>query len=1211
MLKDIDPDVALDSAIALHESGQLDVAEAAYRAILQTNPNEPDALNLLGLILQDQGKSAEAIALIARALEIDPAFPEALTNLARAKRAVGDADAAVALARRAVALEPDLAEAQFQWGRALLDQRQWQEAVAPLKRAVALDPSLLDGHISLGNAEMARYEFHHAITAFQAALAINPDRLEPLVNVAACLQKLDRVNEALAYQRHAVTVAPDDPVPHAAIGGTLRQLGDLQGSIEACLRATTLAPDYHDALILLGNNSISLGEFDQAEAWFHQALSVSAGSGSARAGLAAIGRGSADEADIQRLSAEIADPRSSDHGRISAGFALGSVLDREGRYDEAFEAFSSANGFVRNQHRAQARAIDPLSLRRYVAWAKQVFSPALFADMQGLGDPTERLVFVVGMPRSGTTLVEQILASHPDVFGAGELTAMPATISALDGGRSHVAPARWDRERIGVLAAAHSAELARLSAGALRVVDKLPDNVQLLGQLALLFPNARVILCRRDLRDVCLSCYFQFFNAGSDWSFDLADCAARASQIEELVAHWRKVLPLRILEVDYESVVGDLDGQSRRLVDFVGLDWDPACLDFHRTARPVLTASQWQVRQPLYATSVGRWRNYRTHIGPLLDGLRGLLPADGSGDIGDAKDQTGQTQCGGINAGHRLSNTAAFTDLAAGYLAAKAPAEALKAAQQAVAADPNSALGYILLGIGYMELEQPGDAVVALRTAVCLAPDRADARTNLASALSRAQQYEEAREAWRQALILDPANVDCLAAMAVVLVELGQPQEAVAQLCKATALQPENAMLQHRLATARFALQDAAGTEVPARLAVHLDPQNPAYLLCLAECLSSLGQFKEAAVLFRQAGALSPHSARAQFALTKMGEELDAVEDLPRLRFALADATQHETYRADAGFALARALQSAGDYDGAFASCAEANRLIMEWNRQQGRVFDRGGLRQKVDAMIAGFTPGYFAATQCFGNPSEVPVFIVGMPRSGTTLVEQIAASHPRVFGRGETKTIKTATDELIAAAARHGRAMWLPAEVATTAEAVLAEIRSVGGEAIRVTDKMPDNITYLGQIATLFPRARIILCRRDPRDIGVSCFFESFTDSMEWTFDLSDIAARAYEIERLAVHWRNVLPLPMLEMNYEELVGDLEGQSRRLIDFLGLAWDPACLNFHGNKRQIMTASHWQVRQPLYSSSVGRWRHYRRHLSPLIAGLKGLVPTDD
>ncbi|HTB47436.1 MAG TPA: sulfotransferase, partial [Acetobacteraceae bacterium] len=247
-----------------------------------------------------------------------------------------------------------------------------------------------------------------------------------------------------------------------------------------------------------------------------------------------------------------------------------------------------------------------------------------------------------------------------------------------------------------------------------------------------------------------------------------------------------------------------------------------------------------------------------------------------------------------------------------------------------------------------------------------------------------------------------------------------------------------------------------------------------------------------------------------------------------------------------------------------------------------------------------------------WGHPSEEPVFIVGMPRSGTSLVEQISASHKLVFGAGEQTEMFAILTALEFENGNHHPALWNRTSVRREAMAYVQHLRELGGGAVRVIDKQPDNILCLGHIAVLFPRARIVVCRRDPRDVSLSCFFQHFRDGpLVWTDDLADCAFRAREIERLTEHWRTVLPIPVLEVQYETLVANLETESRRLIDFLGLEWDPACLAFHETQRTVMTASHWQVRQPIYARSAGRWRHYRNHLGPMLQEFEGWVAADD
>jgi len=251
---------------------------------------------------------------------------------------------------------------------------------------------------------------------------------------------------------------------------------------------------------------------------------------------------------------------------------------------------------------------------------------------------------------------------------------------------------------------------------------------------------------------------------------------------------------------------------------------------------------------------------------------------------------------------------------------------------------------------------------------------------------------------------------------------------------------------------------------------------------------------------------------------------------------------------------------------------------------------------QKVDESIARWTPDFFARTRDWGEPSELPVFIVGMPRSGTSLVEQIASSHPDVFGAGELRDIANISKSL-------SWSQCQPGPIKDAARKQLDRLLALGGSALRAIDKMPSNVKHLGLIATLFPSARVILCRRDPRDTCLSCFFQHFGVGNLFSFDLREYGHLYVHTDRLAAHWLKVLPLPILQVQYEDLVADLEGQSRRLISFLGLPWNPACLDFHRAERIVQTFSAWQVRQPIYTRSVGRWRNYQRHLGPLFEAL--------
>ncbi len=321
-----------------------------------------------------------------------------------------------------------------------------------------------------------------------------------------------------------------------------------------------------------------------------------------------------DAAELDRLQSSLDETPNSSEGRAELLFVLGKMLDDAGRFDEAFARYSSGNALALQKRRAAGQRCDADEYARRVDEWNAAYTPDYFARTRGWGEDSELPVFVVGMMRSGTSLVEQIAASHADVFGAGELVDIGQIATSLPF-------AQLQADAVRSAAGKQLQRLRTIGGPASRVIDKMPANVEHLGLIATLFPSARIILCRRDPRDTCLSCFFQPFSSGNLFTFDLAQCGRHHMQTDRLMAHWLKVLPLRMLEVQYEDLVADLEGQSRRIITFLGLPWSAACLDFHRTQRSVKTASAWQVRQPIYTRSVGRWRNYQRHLKPLFDAL--------------------------------------------------------------------------------------------------------------------------------------------------------------------------------------------------------------------------------------------------------------------------------------------------------------------------------------------------------------------------------------------------------------------------------------------------------------------------------------------------------------------------------------------------------------------------------------------------------------
>ena len=356
--------------------------------------------------------------------------------------------------------------------------------------------------------------------------------------------------------------------------------------------------------------------------------------------------------------------------------------------------------------------------------------------------------------------------------------------------------------------------------------------------------------------------------------------------------------------------------------------------------------------------------------------------------------------------------------------------------------------------------------------------------------------------------------------------------------------------------------------------------------------LEQEGRFAEAIQHYETVRRLKPTHLKSLARLIALRPDDACVKNAEQL---LATAAMDDDDRSKLHQGLGKYYDRQRCFDQAFGHFSAAKDVL----RKHSGEFDAQALAGFFDALIESFSAGHFASARHGGSSNQRPVFIVGMPRSGTTLTEQILASHPSVFGAGELKGIPE-----IVKALQPGYPQCVASMDARQLQGLaLSYERSLEGvapaAAIRVTDKLPVNFMHLGLIATLFPNARVIHCRRDPIDTALSCFIELFKLKRDFTTDIRNIGQYYLQYERLMAHWSKVLPLPLHEQRYEALVADPEAGSRELIASCGLPWDDACLNFQGVARAITTPSRWQVRQPIYSTSIGRWRNYERQLEPL------------
>lgn len=386
--------------------------------------------------------------------------------------------------------------------------------------------------------------------------------------------------------------------------------------------------------------------------------------------------------------------------------------------------------------------------------------------------------------------------------------------------------------------------------------------------------------------------------------------------------------------------------------------------------------------------------------------------------------------------------------------------------------------------------------------------------------------------------------------------------------------------------------------------AAELAPGNVQVLVDLANVLEADRQVEAAAQRVDQLLAAGHRTPRLIVTFARLaGPQKRESEAIALIRQLLQDPSAHPAReRAALHLAAANLMDRMGRYDEAFDEAAKGKSLL-------GPRYNPALVERLVDSSVAYFTPRKIAQLPRATHGSELPVFIVGMPRSGTSLIEQILASHPQVFGGGETERVYQLWDAAVRRLASPERPLADAIDRMTVADAdelaadYLQTICAIAPDGARFTEKTPWNSMHLGLIALLLPQARVIHCRRDPMDTGLSCFMTDFAHGNNFSFDLASIAHFQKQTDRLMAHWKSVLDLPILELDYERVVRDVEGEARLLIKFVGLPWDDRCARFHENPRAVTSASQSQVRRPIYASSVGRWRHYARQLEPLRAAI--------
>jgi len=639
-------DAQLNLGNALADQGKHEEAISVWQTILADKPDYAQAWNNIGNALRELGRLKESEEACRKAVALDPKMVFAMNNLGNVLRDQGNPEEAETLFRKAISLKPDYAEAQNNLGVCLIDQQRYEEAATALRYAIAFRPDYGDAHGNLCLALLELGEIDDAQDHAQRAIMLKPKSAQAYAELSDVLFAADRMDEAQMALEEALLLSPESPRVYLKLSAVLERANRIEEALEAIDKAVALNPEMPEAYLRKGMVYFLTNRLGEARAAVLHAIDMKPDMALAYATMAeicqsegkteesieyirkgltitktlpslyyALGKAkkykAQDDEDLIDLCALLNDAeRKGTQYMISLYFALSKAYEDIGDHKQSFAYLKMGND-------AKRRTISystPLSREGY-GQIKAAYTKDAIKSFEGLGYDSDIPVFIIGMPRSGTTLTEQIISSHPSVYGAGELVELSLT-----------------ERQMGLLTTENAHEFGKTyvdmikrldpTGNAKRITDKMPGNYARLGEIVCTMPNAKIIHCRRDPIDTCLSCYKQLFARGQYWSYNLEELADQYKMYEDIMAHWRTVLPGRFIEVDYEETVNNLEGVARRLIDYIELPWDEACLKPHEQKRAVLTASKMQVIKPVYTSSVQSWKKYEDELQPLIERLR-------------------------------------------------------------------------------------------------------------------------------------------------------------------------------------------------------------------------------------------------------------------------------------------------------------------------------------------------------------------------------------------------------------------------------------------------------------------------------------------------------------------------------------------------------------------------------------------------------------
>jgi tetratricopeptide (TPR) repeat protein len=628
----LDRDAEIRRAIDAFKVGQFKDAQKIYANVAKSFPEDLDLKLLLGIAASKAGDTRSAIEHLQSVVKKDPRNADALGALSHCLRSEGDFGEATRIGEQAVAVRPNDPQALHNLGRCYLAEGRTEESIYPLQRTIAIEPRQPSAHFHLAVAYQKLGRVVEAVAAYQQSISLAPNAPQAYAGLAELYMNHGHFDGAIQCLKRCYELEPNTSRGQVRLGMALAEEGRFDDAETTAWKALELDGDSDEAHSLLGRVLQQRGRFEQAEEHLQRALDLNPSKAGPLYRLVS-GRKikSEDRELIQRMSAMLNNPNLTESDHALLEYSFGKACDDLGDYAQAIRHYDIANAIELDKLERTGRGYEPEEQRAEIDGIVRAYTPELFQKAAGQGVLDVTPILIVGMERSGTSLIEQILSSHSRVSGAGEVSfwtqqgrlAQPEILAGLADGQDQ-------REALHSLANSYLATLAPHRAGLDRVTDKMPANLAMVGLIHLAMPNVRILYCKRHAVDNCLSIYLTAFRSGSAYLYSRPNIVNAYRQHLRLADHFHAVIPAdRFLEVRYEDLVDDKVSVLRRILEFLDLDWDDRVLRHEENAHGVKTPSLWQARQPIYRSSVARWRNYE----PWLAEFRGLFEEHNPDDL--------------------------------------------------------------------------------------------------------------------------------------------------------------------------------------------------------------------------------------------------------------------------------------------------------------------------------------------------------------------------------------------------------------------------------------------------------------------------------------------------------------------------------------------------------------------------------------------------